>query len=146
MSDTPTPDLAAEIKSERRLEERYRVHWPILLSWTTPAGPAVAHGRTVNLSLSGIHLAAEHNFAVGQQVAWRLSVHPWHGNSAMFEIEGSAKIAHSAYSSHEDGFDVGLQFQDFAADGKARLAKVIEALQQGVSAAGAKVIHGIHPR
>ncbi len=137
----PTPDLAAEIKSERRLEDRHVVRWPMMLSWTTPSGPAVAQGETADISMGGARVAVEHNFALGEKVAWRLTVHPWHGNSATFHIDGFAKVVHSSYSRQKQGFDVGLQFQSFSGDGKAQMAKVVLALQQGVSAAGAKIIH-----
>lgn len=141
MSDTPTPDIAAEIKSERRLEERHLVHWTMLLNWTTPAGPATVRGETIDLSLGGARVAVEHNFALGEKVACRLSVHPWHGNAAMFEIDMSAKVVHCAYSRQKKGFDVGLQFESFSGDGKQRFVKVVQAIESGVSVAGAKIIH-----
>jgi hypothetical protein len=144
MSDSPAPDLAKDLQEERRLEDRQAVHWPMLLGWKTPAGPAYSHARTSNISFNGAHVAADRNLIVGEKVAWRLTVEPWHGNNEMFDIDGFAKVVHSAYSSKEDGFDVGLQFVDFSGDGKVRLAKVIHALQQSaVPAAGTKIIHGM---
>jgi hypothetical protein len=142
MTDTPTPDLAAELQGERRLEERYVVHWPLLISWTTPSGVAVAHGRTLNLSFGGAHVVVDHNFALGENVACRLSVQPWHGNSSMFDIDMFAKVLHSNYSAKSDGFDVGLQFTAFDGNGKERFAQVVQALQKGVSIASAKIVHG----
>jgi hypothetical protein len=144
MSEAPTtPDLGEAIQSERRLEERHVVHWPVLLSWTTPTGPAAGRGRTNDLSLGGARVALQHNFAIGDKLACRLSVQPWHGNSAMFDVDMTARVAYCAYSSQHGGFDIGLQFQSFAGDGKARLAKVIESLQLGAPIAKAKIIHGM---
>lgn len=140
MIDTPTPDLAAEIQGERRLEERYVVHWPLLISWTAASEVAVAHGRTLNLSLGGAHVVVEHNFAVGEKVACRLSVQPWHGNSSMFDIDMSAAVLHSNYSAKSGGFDVGLQFTTFSGNGRERFVQVVQALQKGVSVAGARIV------
>lgn len=138
MSDTSNPDLAEAIQGERRLEERHIVHWPVLLGWATAAGAQVARGRTLELSFGGVRIAVEHNFAVGEKVECRLSVHPWHGNSSMFDIDMTGKVVHCAYSAQNDGFDVGLQFTGFSGDGKERLAKVVQALQKGVSVGSAK--------
>ena len=138
MSDSPDPNIAADIQNERRLEERHIVHWPILVSWTTPTGPAVMQGRTLDLSLSGVRISVEHNFALGDRPACRLSVQPWHGNNSVFDIDMIAKVVHCAYSAQNEGFDVGLAFQSFGGDGKAQLAKVVQALARGVSALGAK--------
>ncbi len=138
MSDSPDPNVAADIQNERRLEDRHIVHWPILVSWITPNGALVAQGRTLDLSLSGVRISVEHNFAVGDKLACRLAVQPWHGNSSMFAIDMHAKVIHCAYSAQNEGFDVGLTFQDFGGDGKAQLAKVVQALARGVGALGAK--------
>lgn len=142
MTDTPTPDLAAEIQGERRLEERYVVHWPLLMSWTTPSGVMVAHGRTLNVSFGGAHAVVQHNFAVGEKVACRLSVQPWHGNSSMFDIDMFAQVLHSNYSAKSEGFDVGLHFTTFNGNGKERFAQVVQALQKGVSIAAGKIVRG----
>jgi c-di-GMP-binding flagellar brake protein YcgR len=142
MSDTPAPDLAADLQSDRRLEDRHIVHWPLLLSWATPAGTQVAKGRSIEISFGGMRVAVEHNFAIGDKLSCRLSVHPWHGNSSMFDIDMTAKVVHCAYSSENDGFDVGLQFTGFAGDGKDRFSMVVKALQKGVSGVGKTVGHG----
>ncbi len=134
MSDTPAPDIAAALQNERRLEERHVVHWPVLVSWTEAGGPQVAAGRTLELSFGGMRVSVEHNFAAGDKVACRISVHPWHGNSSMFDIDLTAKVAHCAYSAEKGGFDVGMQFTGFPGDSKETLSKVVQALQRGVSA------------
>lgn len=144
--DPVVPDIAAELKAERRMEERHAVRWPILLSWTTAHGPMSAQGETVDISAGGARVGVAHNFALGEKIACRLTVHPWHGNSKIFDIDMSARVVHCNYSRPREGFDVGLQFLGFEGDGKERLAKVVQALQRGVSVAGANVIHGIHGR
>lgn len=141
MSDTPAPDLAADLQSERRLEDRHMVRWPVLLSWTTRAGVQVAKGRSIELSFSGMRVAVDHNFAVGDRISCRLSVHPWHGNSSMFDVDMTAKVVHCAYSSENDGFDVGLQFAGFGGDGKERFSKLVQSLQKGVSGIGKTAGH-----
>ncbi|HEX8988338.1 MAG TPA: PilZ domain-containing protein [Rhodocyclaceae bacterium] len=143
MPDNP-PDLAGAIHDERRLEDRYLVHWPILMSWTTPAGLFVAHGRTLNLSFGGAHVAVDRNFAIGDKVACRLSVQPWHGNSSMLDIDLFAKVVHANYSSRAGGFDIGLQFESFSGDGKEKLGRVVQALQKGVAVASSQIIHSSH--
>lgn len=141
MSEVPANDLAAAVHSDRRLEDRHLVHWPVLLSWPTPAGPAVAQGHTLELSFSGMRVASEHNFPLGERVDCRVSVQPWHGNSDMFELDAAAKVVHSSYSSANDGFDVGLHFVGFAGDGKERLAQVVQAFQRNVQI-NAKIVRG----
>jgi c-di-GMP-binding flagellar brake protein YcgR len=129
MSDAPTtPDIAAALQEDRRLEDRHLVHWPVALGWTTAAGQQVAHGRTIDLSSSGARVAVDRNFTIGAKLMCRLSIHPWHGNNARFEVDMTTKVVHCAYSSESDGFDVGLQFIEFSGDGKERFAKAVQAL------------------
>lgn len=141
MGDTPAPDLAAAIEGERRLENRHVVHWPVLLNWSAGGQPQAAAGRTLELSFGGARVSAEHNFPLGETLACRISVRPWHGNSGMFDLDVTARVMHCAYSAANDGFDIGLQFTGFAGDGKERLAKVVQALEKGVATVG-KVVKG----
>lgn len=106
--------------SDRRGDERRLYRGGAL--WA-PIGLAPLQARTLDLSVSGLGLVSPVNPPVGTRCQVRFSV-PTREHGPM-SIDAFAVVARSIFSSADDGFRVGLMFENLAADAKREVQRFV---------------------
>lgn len=80
--------------------------------------------RALNLSISGMAIAADGPIAPGTAVALRCFL-PLGGSK--MELLTQARVVHSVFSNAEGGFAIGLVFVDLSAEATGLIARVLSA-------------------
>lgn len=109
-------DRRASLRSHLQL--RFAVIYP-----QQAEGPArpMYHGKTHDLSMSGISMVVDYNVFHEGEVALVLALPLAHPGAARKVVTCSAVMTYAIYSSKLNAFKIGLAFRAFRGDGKAQL-------------------------
>lgn len=112
---------------EQREAKRYLLHWRAAIVHQNNAGKEeIFHGRTYDISTSGVAVCSDHNIFTDSPVTIVLAVPALHPGEKQKVIEISSKMVYTVHASNGRGFRIGLRFLRFKGDGKKVLAHHLE--------------------
>lgn len=87
--------------------------------------PAKTHGKTQDISTSGVSIISDYNLLSRQPVTVCLLIHPGDKVIPPVIVEAKSKIVYSVLSREQGGFRISLEFQNIAGDGATVLKKFL---------------------
>ena len=84
------------------------------------------HGKTSDVSMTGISVVVSENIFSENEVTVLLAVPSAHYGGAQKIVEATAKMVYTVFSSEYDAFRVGLNFRQFKRNGKEVFESLIE--------------------
>lgn len=97
----------------------------------------VHHGRTHDISMSGLSMLVEDNIYHEGEVTVLLALPPEHNWAAQKIITATAVMTYAIRSSKLNAYKIGLVFREFKADGKELLRAAMRREPQSAADAGA---------
>ena len=113
----------------RRAHFRYPVHWRVAIVDKSGDAHRIYHGRTHDVSLSGISILLENNVAFASEVVVLLAIPPMHQGQKETIIEIQSRLMHTVLDSVHKQFRLGMQSIQFKGDGKRILSDVLSKRQ-----------------
>jgi hypothetical protein len=104
---------------------RHPVHWRVAIVNKSSSGNEIFHGRTNDLSMSGISILLDHNILFTSEVVVLLAIPPMHHGLKETIIEIECSLAHSVLDSVHGQFRFGMRFLYFKGDSKRILSDVL---------------------
>ncbi|MFH1605634.1 MAG: PilZ domain-containing protein [Pseudomonadota bacterium] len=93
------------------------------------------HGKTCDISMSGLSIVVGYNIFQEGEVAVVLDLPPAYAGAPRKVVTATAEMTYAIYSSKLDAFKIGLAFRKFRGDGKVFLATALRhALKEEVIA------------
>lgn len=84
------------------------------------------HGRTHDVSTSGVSVLVDYNVFTDEEVTVLLAVPPTHQGMPERIIEIQARMVYTVFSCDHDTFRIGLSFRRFKRNGRAQLNQLLE--------------------
>ena len=84
------------------------------------------HGKTNNVSMTGISVVVSESIFSENEVTVLLAVPSAHYGGTQKIVEATAKMVYTVFSSEYDAFRVGLNFRQFKRNGKEIFENLIE--------------------
>ncbi len=102
----------------RRKHPRYRVNWPAVIVKPENGKQVIVQGKTYDISLGGVCLYIDQNvFFEGELlVLLKPSVHVVNGKEIVIQVH--ARMINTILTSDHQHFRAGLQFLEFAGNGR----------------------------
>ena len=94
------------------------------------------HGKTRDLSMSGLSMIVDYNVFHEGEVAVVLALPLAHPGAARKVVTSSAVMTYAIYSSKLNGFKIGLAFREFRGDGKTLLEAALRRAHKETGVAG----------
>ena len=110
---------------EKRRSPRYRAHWRVAIVCENDTTREIFHGRSHDISLTGISVYSDHNIFVESPVTILLAIPPLEKGQPKKIIEIRSKMLYTILASNNRGFRIGLKFVRFKGDGKKMLSENI---------------------
>ncbi len=110
---------------DHRTRFRHPVHWRVAIVNKSSGGNEIFHGRTNDLSMSGISILLDHNISFTSEVVVLLAIPPMHHGLKETIVEIECSLAHSVLDSVHGQFRFGMKFHYFKGDGKRILSDVL---------------------
>ena len=108
---------------EHRKSPRGSIHWRGLVVTEENGRRRTAHGKTHDVSLTGVSVVCDLNLPLFIPVTVYLLVHPGDHVHPQLMVEVQGKIMNSVLSSKQGGFRLGILFTKFAGYSKDLLQK-----------------------
>lgn len=119
---------------EQREAPRFILHWRAAIVHKNNSGKEeIFHGRTRDISTSGMAICSERNVFTNTLVTVLLAVPPLNPGEKQKVIEVQSKMVYTVHSSTGHGFRIGLRFIKFKGDGKKVLTLQLEHRQAAVA-------------
>ncbi len=111
--------------SNNRKHYRHPVHWRVAIVNTTSKKSDIYHGRTHNLSLSGVNILIERNILFTSEVVILLAIPPMHHGQKETIIEIECITTYTLLDSEHSQFRLAMNFIQFKGDGKRILSDIL---------------------
>ena len=110
---------------DRRKHHRHPVHWRVAIVNKNSVKNDIYHGRTHNVSISGVSILADHNIFFTTEVVILLAIPPIHQGLKETILEIQCSPTHTVLDSVCGQFRLGMQFTHFKEGGKRILSDVL---------------------
>ena len=104
---------------------RHPVHWRVALVNKGGGKNDVYHGRTYDVSMSGISILLERNVFFTTEVVLLLAIPPMHQGMKEIIVEIQCSIAHTVLDSEYSQFRLGMNFIRFKENGNGILSDAL---------------------
>lgn len=108
-----------------RKHHRHPVRWRIALVNKGDGKNDIYHGRTYDVSMSGINVLLEHNVFFTSEVVVLLAIPPTLPGQKETIVEIQCNIMHTVLDSEHKQFRLGMKFVQFKRDGKRILSDIL---------------------
>lgn len=132
MADTSARPIVRSRRTEwldRRVGVRAPLHLKVAIVYPrNPNGTPhpTYHGRTNDVSISGVSVLVEYNVFTDEEVTVLLAVPPTHPGLPEKIIEVRARMVYTVFSSEHDTFRIGLTFRGFKRNGRTVLKSLLD--------------------
>ena len=109
----------------QRRHYRHPVRWRVAVVNKSGGNNEIYHGRTYDVSVSGISILLERNMFFTTNVVILLAIPPMHQGQRETIVEIECSITHTVLDSEHQQFRMGLRFIHFKGNGKAILTDVL---------------------
>ena len=113
------------IESGKRAQYRHPVHWRVAIVNKSSGRRDIFHGRTNDVSLSGISILLERNVIFTSEVVVLLAIPPMHQGLKETIVESRCALMHSVLDSVYHQFRLGMRFNQFKGEGHRLLSDVL---------------------
>ena len=111
--------------SNKRAHFRHPVRWRVAIVNKSGGKHEIFHGRTNDVSLSGISILLERNVIFTSEVVVLLAIPPMHQGLKETIVEIQCALTHSVLDSVHHLFRLGMRFIHFKGDGQRILSDVL---------------------
>jgi len=122
--------------ADRRARPRGRLQFKLAMIYPQRVGRPdrpMFHGKTSDISMSGLSIVVDYNIFQEGEVAVALALPPASAGAARKVVTVTGEMTYAIYSSKLDAFKIGIGFRKFRGGGKALLdAALRRALKQEV--------------
>ena len=118
-----------KVKDDRRDSRRVNLQLKVAIVYHHHADESTRptfHGKTNNVSMTGISVVVAENIFSNNEVTVLLAVPPAHFGGTQKIVEATASMVYTVFSSEFDAFRVGLNFKQFKRNGKEILEHLID--------------------
>lgn len=109
----------------KRKHYRHPVRWRVAIVNKGEGKNDIYHGRTYDVSLSGISILLDHNIFFTTEVVVLLAIPPMHQGLKETIVEIQCVLTHSVLDSVHSQFRLGMKFLHFKGDGHKVLSDVL---------------------
>jgi hypothetical protein len=111
--------------SNKRAHFRHPVRWRVAIVNKSGGKHEIFHGRTNDVSLSGISILLERNVVFTSEVVVLLAIPPMHQGLKETIVEIQCALTHTVLDSVHNQFRLGMRFIHFKRDGQKILSDVL---------------------
>ena len=111
--------------SGKRAHYRHPVRWRVAIVNKSSGAHEIYHGRTFDVSLSGISILLERNVLFTSEVVVLLAIPPMHQGQKETLVEIQSSLTHSVLDSVHNQFRLGMRFIQFKGEGQRILSDVL---------------------
>lgn len=111
--------------SNNRKYYRHPVRWRVAIVNKSGGKNEIYHGRTFDVSMSGISILLERNMTFTSEVVVLLAIPPIHQGLKETIVEIECSLTHSVLDSVHSQFRLGMKYILFKGDGKRILSDVL---------------------
>jgi hypothetical protein len=109
----------------KRAYFRHPVRWRVAIVNKSGGKNDIYHGRTYDVSMSGISILLERNMLFTSEVVVLLAIPPIHQGLKETIVEIECNLTHSVLDSVHSQFRLGMKYIQFKGDGKRILSDVL---------------------
>ena len=109
----------------RRKRYRHPVRWRVAIVNKDGDRNDIYHGRTYDVSLSGISVLLDRNMLFTSEVVLLLAIPPMHQGQKETIIEIQCRLTHTVLDSEHSQFRLGMKFIHFKGDGQRILSDIL---------------------
>ena len=124
-AQNPLRQIGKTGEVNKRKHYRHPVRWRVAIVNKSSGKNDIYHGRTYDVSMSGISILLEHNMAFTPEVVILLAIPPMHQGQKETILEIQCGLTHSVLDSAHNLFRLGMRFIHFKGDGKRILSDVL---------------------
>lgn len=124
-SQNQTGQMYRGENSSRRRHHRHVVSWRVAIINKKSEKNEIYHGRTQNVSLSGVSILVDHNVYFTSEVVILLAIPPIHQGLKESIVEIQCSGTYTVLDSAHGQFRVGMKFDQYKGEGKKILADVL---------------------
>ena len=110
---------------DRRKHYRHPVHWRVAIVNKNSVNKDIYHGRTHNVSISGVSILTDHNIFFTTEVVILLAIPPMHQGQKETILEIQCSPTHTVLDADYGQFRLGMKFTHFKEGGKRILSDVL---------------------
>ena len=110
---------------EKRRGYRHRLHWRVAIINKGQNNDDIYHGRTHDISLTGVSILIEHNVTFTSEVVVLLEIPPIHLGQKKTLVEVQCNTTYTLLDSVHSLFRLGMRFVHFKGDGKRVLSDIL---------------------
>ncbi len=125
LAEAPSQSAQERMGRDRRKHYRHHVHWRVAIVNKNSGKNEIYHGRTHNVSTSGVSILADHNIFFTTEVVILLAIPPMHQGMKETILEIQCSPTHSVLDSEHGQFRLGMKFSHFKDDGKRILSDIL---------------------
>ena len=124
---SPSPTILARKSDDLNKRKYYRhpVRWRVAIVNKSSGENDIYHGRTYDVSVSGISVLLERNMSFTSEVVILLAIPPMHQGQKETILEIQCGLTHSVLDSVHNLFRLGMRFIHFKGDGKRILSDIL---------------------
>ena len=111
--------------ANNRKHYRHPVRWRVAIVNKSGGKNDIYHGRTFDVSMSGISILLERNMMFTSEVVVLLAIPPIHQGLKETIVEIECSLTHSVLDSVHSQFRLGMRYIQFKGDGKRILSDVL---------------------
>lgn len=119
------PERKSTAGVNMRKHFRHPVRWRVAIVNKVGGNKEIYHGRTFDISISGVSILLERNMFFSTNVIILLAIPPTHQGQRETIVEVECAIMHTVLDSEHQQFRMGLKFIHFKGNGKATLADIL---------------------
>jgi hypothetical protein len=110
---------------DKRENYRHPLHWRVAIVNKSGGKHEIYHGRTYDLSLSGVSILIEQNISFTSEVVILLAIPPMHLGQKETIVEIECSTTYTLLDSVHSQFRLGMKFIHFKRDGKKILSDIL---------------------
>lgn len=109
----------------RRAHFRHPVRWRVAIVNNSGGTHQIYHGRTYDMSMSGISILLEHNVIFTSKVVVLVAIPPMHPGQKEIIVEVQSSLMHTVLDPVHNQFRLGMRFINFKGDGQKILSDIL---------------------
>ena len=125
-----TTKVTAPLKnaySDKRIHHRHLVQWRVAIVNKASSNHDIYHGRTNDVSMTGLSILLEHNKSFSSEVTVLIAIPPMQLGMKETIVEAQCMLTHTVLDSVHSQFRLGMKFLHFKGEGKIILSDVLSA-------------------
>ena len=125
MDDGVSQRRRAGGEARNRKHYRHPLHWRVAIVNKNGGRDEIFHGRTHDISQSGVSIHVERNVFFTEDVILLIGIPPQHHGLRETIVEVQCRVMHTVLDSDHGMFRIGMMFVHFKGDGKRILTDVL---------------------